>query len=196
MRKEFSEYYYACGYLWLVMSSLENIFEDVEQDETFLIYKNYYEESDDLAEWLLEEIFYVQSKDDQISTLNKIEKYEPKTLSWAEAVSTSAKTNQYSITVDTESFVLYLSFRWVLAVLTQFDLLVKEIVSEKISKRYVKGLPEISRLSTWILTELTKCMEKYDFRKEDVESSSIDNFINQLAEEWLNNVLAASREHI
>jgi hypothetical protein len=196
MRKEFSEYYYACGFLWLVLSSLEYIFEDVVQKETLLIYKNYYEESNDLAAWLLDEVFYVQSKDDQISTLNKIEKYEPKTLLWAEAVSTSARTNQYSATVDTESFVLYLSFRWVLAVLTQFDSLVKDTASEEISKRYVKGLPEISGLSTWILTELIELMKKYNFMKDDVENSSIDSFINLLAKEWSNTVLAAASEHI
>jgi hypothetical protein len=194
-------YYFACMFLWWILSGFDYLFEGIGSIELHRRYREGYTESENLAEWLLDELFSASdcediSEEEARAVYSKIETFEPLILKWAEEVRAAAYGVGEVCALDKETCLYYFACGWVSRILSEFDHLLKDMSSAELYQRYREAYAKFKSLSKWLQDELSSAGNREGINEGAAKAlrAGIERLAEQLATEWREKVRALSRD--
>ncbi len=137
-------YYFGCVLLWWVLAAFDDCIEDMSSAELEQRSRAVYIRFGDLAQWLFDEVFSADdrediSKEDAKSVYSRIEDLEPLELAWIDKVRTSARDSAKGVACLEDLHVYYFACGWTLRILSEFDCHLNDIQSDELYQRYLEA---------------------------------------------------------
>jgi hypothetical protein len=189
MDQKMYQYYLNCWFLWHVSSAADLLLEDVDSSILNQRFRTGYDEFEDLAGWLLDELKFTEKREgiDVIRSEAIQYKVGKIVLEYVDVVRAKAQAmGKHVRERDSETWLYYLTCGWSLQASLEFDSLLKDIGAPDLWQRYQGAHAKFEHLAEWLQNELSWVVGRPGVSEEEAKAlqAAMEALTDQLAAEW------------